>query len=595
MSIWSKIYSKINWKDEPIEETPLSARNLNKMDSALDEIDKRVVEVNNRVETLVTAEQNGDEVTDIRVGYDGSIYPSAGASVRSQVSKLSESIDENYSELKGDLDDLFSMDNINLFDGVYKYPGYAIVSSAPNFRITEDSAFSFLIILKIKPNTTYTVVITNDIKDSDGYYRYKVATAKNKKFSTPLDLVLNKNTEFGTSSFVKVHTFTSESDDTLLVFQPSKENKPAFIQICEGTISDFTTDKYADFKAFPKENLSVYSKEESDTIFEKKYSRVPYITIRKKDNRSFELLIYNERKNDYLRHLFLKVNYVDTISGKSIVTEDAWVVAEIMDKEGNVLMQGNINFIHRIAGTENFVGTGHGCCVNQWCAFFADGKEIDPLSLTEDLNCDTFKFMVKAYNYLVDDSITTSGDHALPQLDSNGNPIITSVWTASAEYYGNNRIKHRNRLDIKRNGIQFAACYGAMCCGFYPYFNNVILNNREYSWNKISSSSSGTFTTEKVGDTTINIGNDGRVIADEVVLFGDKYSLKTRIIQRDSSRANISNIYPVMPPNSDNRLKMYLVPVVTTLSTENLRNGQSVETFNIGDSIYVDVEREIDF
>ena len=50
-----------------------------------------------------------------------------------------------------------------------------------------------------------------------------------------------------------------------------------------------------------------------------------------------------------------------------------------------------------------------------------------------------------------------------------------------------------------------------------------------------------------------------------------------------------------MPPNSDNRLKMYLVPVVTTLSTENLRNGQSVETFNIGDSIYVDVEREIDF
>ena len=106
MSIWSKIYSKINWKDEPIEETPLSARNLNKIDSALDEIDKRVVEVNNRVETLVTSEQSGDEVTDIRVGYDGSIYPSAGASVRSQVSKLSESIDENYSELKSDISNL---------------------------------------------------------------------------------------------------------------------------------------------------------------------------------------------------------------------------------------------------------------------------------------------------------------------------------------------------------------------------------------------------------------------------------------------------------------------------------------------------------
>ena len=45
MSLWSRIYERINWKDEPIEETPLSARNLNKMDAALYEIDGRVVEL----------------------------------------------------------------------------------------------------------------------------------------------------------------------------------------------------------------------------------------------------------------------------------------------------------------------------------------------------------------------------------------------------------------------------------------------------------------------------------------------------------------------------------------------------------------------
>ena len=32
MSLLSRIYERINWKDEPIEETPLSARNLNKID-----------------------------------------------------------------------------------------------------------------------------------------------------------------------------------------------------------------------------------------------------------------------------------------------------------------------------------------------------------------------------------------------------------------------------------------------------------------------------------------------------------------------------------------------------------------------------------
>lgn len=108
MSIWSKIYSKINWKDEPIEETPLSARNLNKMDSALDEIDKRVVEVNNRVETLVTAEQSGDEVTDIRVGYDGNVYPSAGDSVRAQTGELKSDI----VIIKNDTDNL----NLNTYN-----------------------------------------------------------------------------------------------------------------------------------------------------------------------------------------------------------------------------------------------------------------------------------------------------------------------------------------------------------------------------------------------------------------------------------------------------------------------------------------------
>lgn len=153
MSIWSKIYSKINWKDEPIEETPLSARNLNKMDSALDEIDKRVVEVNNRVETLVTAEQSGDEVTDIRVGYDGKIYPSAGDAVREQLSGLNTDLVEVEDEiilLNGfDVNDITTGGRLSNVDGV------TLDTSVSDYVSCNRYA-------RVKGNTNYSLWYTNN-------------------------------------------------------------------------------------------------------------------------------------------------------------------------------------------------------------------------------------------------------------------------------------------------------------------------------------------------------------------------------------------------------------------------------------------------
>lgn len=46
-----KIYNRINWEDIPSTNTPLNAENLNKMDSALDEIDGRIVGMNGDLPT----------------------------------------------------------------------------------------------------------------------------------------------------------------------------------------------------------------------------------------------------------------------------------------------------------------------------------------------------------------------------------------------------------------------------------------------------------------------------------------------------------------------------------------------------------------
>lgn len=42
----NKVYSRINWENSPSEETPLNEANLNKMDSALNEVDNRIVSMN---------------------------------------------------------------------------------------------------------------------------------------------------------------------------------------------------------------------------------------------------------------------------------------------------------------------------------------------------------------------------------------------------------------------------------------------------------------------------------------------------------------------------------------------------------------------
>lgn len=52
MAIWQKVFSRRNWQNEPSTATPLNETNLNVGDAALDTIDDRVIELNNRTNEL---------------------------------------------------------------------------------------------------------------------------------------------------------------------------------------------------------------------------------------------------------------------------------------------------------------------------------------------------------------------------------------------------------------------------------------------------------------------------------------------------------------------------------------------------------------
>ena len=59
----NKVYSRINWKNYPSEETALNEKNLNKMDLALDNLDNRVIEMDaTKINTVVKVKDIDDVI-----------------------------------------------------------------------------------------------------------------------------------------------------------------------------------------------------------------------------------------------------------------------------------------------------------------------------------------------------------------------------------------------------------------------------------------------------------------------------------------------------------------------------------------------------
>lgn len=64
---WNKAFDNFTWEDKPSDTTPLSASNLNKINSALNEVDNRAIELKNMIDAIgiVTSAE-----TDMAVYFD---------------------------------------------------------------------------------------------------------------------------------------------------------------------------------------------------------------------------------------------------------------------------------------------------------------------------------------------------------------------------------------------------------------------------------------------------------------------------------------------------------------------------------------------
>ena len=313
----------------------------------------------------------------------------------------------------------------------------------------------------------------------------------------------------------------------------------------------------------------------------------------------FTVDILDEGSGKYLKHWFRHNYYTKTVpygdnQSKEVVCGDVWLCTDIHDESGEILLQGNTNFIHYLdmQGHTGHVGAGHGCTVQDFALFFADGKQFDPATLNHTIECDYFKFTTRAKHYLIDTSQTQSSSEAVPTLDDDGNPIVTSIWTFDGEWSVNNRIKMRNQLKFVYDGIRFVQCHAGMLCGFHPDTTNVILQgSKKYIWNSTDGTNN---TLEGNTDETLFEGGLTSVDANSATLFGDTFIARQVFEQSDPRQYGKNNILANMPPNGDSRIKMYLQPCVCTSSTALIDAGMQVDEFNNGDYLDVNMVRTID-
>lgn len=121
----------------------------------------------------------------------------------------------------------------NLFDGNYIYG--SIDGSIPNFTWSPESNNYKTAIVKIKPNTKYSIIRS---KNSD---RFKIATDTQ---------VRDLSDRFSFDGSIKVfpetynYTFTSGQNDTTLYIYVASQNQNVFLQVVEGEQSEFTIDEY---------------------------------------------------------------------------------------------------------------------------------------------------------------------------------------------------------------------------------------------------------------------------------------------------------------------------------------------------------------
>lgn len=313
----------------------------------------------------------------------------------------------------------------------------------------------------------------------------------------------------------------------------------------------------------------------------------PSILFVKDSSTSFSVYSWHQNKKRYIRHTFKHeiTTSNKTTTGDTMETQNCWFAAKIMDGE-NQIAQGNTNFIHNLYVNneqQGYSGQGDGSCKAIYSNFFIDGNliDFDNILTNQKIIGEKFTFMTRVENYLCTGGGTEDSANYRTVVE-NGEFIVESTNNIIYNLTAGSNINVRNTLNIKRNNTQFYECFCAMSCGYYPYFDNIIINSEIMDWNQFVLSE-GHFTANEQYNSTLMPYTS--IKADTVTIFGNNYKMTTRALPVNGD--NKVNSY-LKTYATDGRLKTYLLPCICHVSEG------TTETFNNGDKFDFIVTRSLE-
>lgn len=277
--------------------------------------------------------------------------------------------------ISADKTDFFDVDVLNLFDGNY-FSGISIAGSAGSTTIKEDSGFHSTAIVKVKPNTDYSIIVADGGAEDTGYYYLKIAEIYLENVNKAEDVIgAAHNLLFTqTSKYVKNVTVTTNEAATYLVVQASKTKQP-FLQIVEGIQTDFTVSSYDEQSVgTPNKKINVYSKGEIDALIGAASANVA------------------QKSGNVLTICMGKAKYsFERITDESI-NIDTWRLyyGGLLKPDGSYFTMWSDSDAEgavKISGEDDFLGGFHGDEIMTDVHIFVDGTE---LNLNEDFDTVTF-------------------------------------------------------------------------------------------------------------------------------------------------------------------------------------------------------------
>lgn len=348
-------YIKKTWGDGD----PITDAALNKMEAGIDGVNNKISNVSSQIKEkankneIFTMANMGQDVKEAMTG--GSV------AVVGKNAVLNENIVDG--QVTPGKTNFMELDTtLNLFDGYYK----TNVTIDSTYKYATSDELRKVAFIKVKPNTTYSI-----IRESSSLFRVATHTSE----------VINLNETFNGSvkstwGTPNLHaTITTGENDVLLAIQTTYTGETPFMQIVEGTQTDFTISEYPFKYKFAYNKNETYTKEEVNNLIPSIPNESRKVKIVKTSN-CLDIYVPSKKNSNYLHYKYCLVNNPN-------INMNCWRVLSmnVVDSTFNIItpwiQDCEWEGVLQEKDTADFLGGFHGDETYETINVIIDGNEVD--------------------------------------------------------------------------------------------------------------------------------------------------------------------------------------------------------------------------